>query len=39
MPRELVARAFGLRDLVLVVREHEIVAAAVQVETVAEDLE
>ena len=39
VPRELVARAFGLRDLVLVVREHEVVAAAVDVEAVAEDLE
>ena len=39
MPRERVAGAFRLRDLVLVVREHEIVAAAVDVEAVAEDLE
>ena len=37
--RERVARAFGLRALVLVVREHEVVAAAVEVEAVAEDLE
>jgi len=35
--RELVARAFGLRDLVLVMREHEIRPAAVDVEARAED--
>ena len=37
--RELVAGADGLRDLVLVVREHEVAAAAVDVEAVAEDLQ
>ncbi len=32
-------RGFGLRAFVLVVREHEVVAAAVEIEAVAEDLE
>jgi class 3 adenylate cyclase len=39
MPRELVTRALGLRALVLVMWEDEIVAAAVDVESLAEDLE
>ena len=37
MARERVARALGLGALVLVVREHEVVAAAVEVEALAED--